>query len=230
MKLNCMIVDDEEISRKIVHQYVEKTSYLENSFECKNGKEAADVLQDNGVDIIFLDIQMPEMNGIELIKSLDGMYEIILITSDKSYAIEAYDLAVTDYLIKPIEYDRFLQASNKAKANLELYRANADKQKDLYVKTDSKIVKINLDEILFIEALADYIIIKTAETRYIVHSTMKGIHSRLPAKIFQRVHRSYIVNLNKIESLQDLTIIIGDKFIPIGASYKNDLFERLNFL
>ncbi len=231
MKLDCMIVDDEDVSRKIVKQFVEKTSFLNLIHECENGKEAADILASNGsVDILFLDIRMPEMSGIDLIKSLDGMYEVILITSDRSYAIEGYDLSVTDYLIKPIDYERFLQAANKAKANLELYKSTADEQKDIYVKTDAKIVKINLDEILFIEALADYIIIKTADTRYIVHSTMKGIESRLPKKSFIRVHRSYIVNLDKIESLQDMTIVIGEKFIPIGASYKTNLFDRLNFL
>ncbi len=225
-----MVVDDESVSRNIVKHYIEKTPFLSFKYECVSAIDALNVLENDFIDVIFLDVEMPEMSGMELIKSLKEPYEIILITSAKDYAIEAFDHSVTDYLVKPIEYGRFLRAANKAKRNIELKYEKKDSTTDIFVRSDSKQVKIKLADILYIEALADYIIIITESNRFIVHSTMKGIEKRLPETTFSRVHRSYIINQDKIDSLEDMTVIINKKVIPIGASYKDSFLKRLNFL
>ena len=228
--LNCIVVDDDEMSRKVVVHFIEKTNFLQLTKEFDNAIDATHYLDEEHVDIIFLDVQMPEMTGMEFINALEKDIEIILITSEQKYAVEAFEKKVTDYLVKPIEYSRFLQASQKAQTNVEIKRAAAVKRKEFFVRTDAKIVRIPYDNILFVEALADYVIIQTEAKKHIVHFTMKGIASRLPDDNFIRTHRSYIVNLDKIEALEDNSILIGEKYIPIGASYKEAFLDLLNFL
>jgi DNA-binding LytR/AlgR family response regulator len=230
MLLNCMVVDDEPMSRNVVKLFIEKTDYLKLSHECTNAIDAANILRIEDVDIIFLDVEMPEMSGLELVKTLNNSFEVILITSAVDYAVEAFENSITDYIVKPIEYGRFIKAVNKARNNIQAFRKKQEHHKDIFVKSDSRFVKIKLADILYIEALADYVIIKTEESKFIVHSTMKGIEKRLPVSFFARVHRSYIVNVEKIDLLEDISIVIKDKAIPIGASYKEDFMKRLNFL
>ncbi len=229
-KLRCLVVDDDPMSIKVLSKLIEKTNFLEMAGECESAIVASNALQESQIDVIFLDVRMPEMTGMELVKCLDGEYQVILVTSEKEHALEAIEYDVTDYLVKPVTYPRFLKAVNKAKQNIKQTLKLSDAQKDIYVKSDAKIVKIELADILFIEALSDYVIINTPRKRHIVHSTMKGIERKMPAKSFARVHRSYIVNCDKIDSMEDLHIIIGDKSIPIGASYKGAFLEKLNFL
>lgn len=230
MNLNCIVVDDDEMSRKVMAHFIEKTNFLQLAKEFDNAMDAIHYLDDEHVDIIFLDIQMPEMSGMEFINALEKDIEIILITSEQKYAVEAFEKKVTDYLVKPIEYARFLQSVQKAHTNVELKRSQSAKRQELYVRTDAKIVRIPYGKILFVEALADYVIIHTKLKKHIVHFTMKGIVSRLPEDLFIRTHRSYIVNLDKIETLEDNSLVIEKKFIPIGASYKEALLDQLNFL
>lgn len=230
MILNCIVVDDDEMSRKVVVHFIEKTNFLKVSKEFDNAVDAIHYLDEEHVDIIFLDVQMPEMSGMDFINELEKEIDIILITSEQKYAVEAFEKRVTDYLVKPIEYARFLQAAQKAQTNVDLKRAAAVKRKEFFVRTDAKIVRIPYDNILFVEALADYVIIQTENKKHIVHFTMKGIAHRLPEDFFVRTHRSYIVNLDKIEALEDNSILIGEKYIPIGASYKEAFLDRLNFL
>ncbi len=231
MMLNCIVVDDDEMSRKVMVHFIEKTKFLQLSNEFDNAIDAAQYLDEEHVDLVFLDVQMPKMSGMEFIQALEKDIEIILITSEQKYAVEAFEKKVTDYLVKPIDYLRFVQAAEKSRANIELKRATAaGTRKEFYVRADSKIVRIPYDKILFVEALADYIIIQTEHKKNIVHFTMKGISDRLPSDEFVRIHRSYIVNLDKVESLEDSSLVIGDKYIPIGASYKEALLDRLNFL
>ncbi|CAN5402435.1 LytTR family DNA-binding domain-containing protein [soil metagenome] len=230
MILKCMVVDDDAVSRNIIKHYIKKTDFLSLNYEFSNAIDAAAALQVEDVDIIFLDIEMPHMSGLELVKTLDNAFEIILITTDANYAVEAFDNSVTDYLLKPVEYHRFFKAVSKSQKNIELFRKKHDNQTDIFVKSDYRLVKIKLSNILFIEALADYIIINTEKQKYIVHSTMKGIEKRLPHESFSRIHRSYLVNTEKIDSLEDLSVVIHDKSIPIGASYKENFLKRLNFL
>ncbi|MEQ9427017.1 MAG: LytTR family DNA-binding domain-containing protein [Cyclobacteriaceae bacterium] len=232
MSIKCLIVDDETISRKILNRYVEKTDFLTLSHEATNGVEAANILlkEEADIDLIFLDIEMPEMTGMELMKSLDRSYQIVLTTSAEEYAVEAFEHTVIDYLVKPIEYSRFLKASIKAKENLEALKRSAEQRDDIFIKSESKLVRIAVSEINFVEALADYVIFNTTKGKFIVHYTMKGIEKRLPSSQFARVHRSFIVNTTKIEALEDMAIKILEKEIPIGASYKDSLYKNLNIL
>ncbi len=230
MNLNCIVVDDDEMSRKVMAHFIEKTDFLQLTSEFDNAMDAINYLDDEHVDIIFLDIQMPAMSGMDFINALEKDIEIILITSEQKYAVEAFEKKVTDYLVKPIEFARFMQSVQKAHTNVEIKREHSAKRRELYVRTDAKIVRIPYDSILYVEALADYVIIQSELKKHIVHFTMKGIVSRLPEDIFVRTHRSYIVNLDKIETLEDNSLVIGEKFIPIGASYKEALLDQLNFL
>ena len=230
MNLNCIVVDDDEMSRKVVAHFIEKTSFLQVSKMLDNAKDALDYLDEEHVDIVFLDVQMPDMTGMDFLNSVVKDIEVILITSEEKYAVEAFEKKVTDYLVKPIEYSRFVQAATAAQANISVKRASAESRKEFYVRSDSKIIRIPFDNILFVEALADYVIIQTEAKKHIVHFTMKGIATRLPDECFVRTHRSYIVNLDKIEVLEDNSLLIGEKYIPIGASYKEALLDRLNFL
>jgi DNA-binding LytR/AlgR family response regulator len=228
--MNCIIVDDEEMSRNIVKHFVEQTSGLALLHVCANAIEASNFLQEKAVDIIFLDIEMPEMSGLDLLKVLTTKPEVILITSKNDRAVEAFEYSVTDYLLKPITYPRFLQAVAKAKENRELRPAVTDLPNDIYIRADSKIVKINLKDLLYVEALADYVMLHTVSNRYIAHSTMKGIERKLTPKEFIRIHRSYIINTEKIDAIEDLSVLINKKYIPIGTSYKESFIKRLNIL
>lgn len=230
MILNCMVVDDDEMSRSIIRHYIEKTKYLTLQHECANAIEASNLLKEGDTDIIYLDIEMPEMSGMDLIKTLEQDYEIVLITSAKEYAVEAFEKSVTDYLVKPIEYSRFLIASDKAKKNIENLQKQNEKQREIYVRSEARYVRIELSKILMVEALADYVVFHTEAKKHIVHYTMKGIEKKLPYSYFARVHRSYIVNTDKIEGIEDNSIIIGGKLVPIGASYRDQFMSRLNFL
>lgn len=228
--LNCIVVDDDAMSRKVVVHFIEKTDFLQCAREFDNAIDAMSYLDEEHVDIIFLDVQMPQMSGMDFIKALEKDIEIILITSEEKYAVEAFEKRVTDYLVKPIEYDRFLQASNKAGRNVEIKRAATGHRREFYVRSDARVVRIPYDNILFVEALADYVIIQTETKKHIVHFTMKGIANRLPVDGFIRTHRSYIINLDKVEALEDNSVLIGEKYIPVGASYKEAFIDRLNFL
>jgi len=165
-----------------------------------------------------------------MVESLENAPQVVLITSNPEYAVQAFELSITDYLVKPIKYVRFLKSVEKVRSNLTSPILDSLNKEDIYVKSDSKIVKIKLDDIQFVEALSDYVIINTAEKRYIVHSTMKSIEQKLSQNNFTRVHRSYIVNIDKIQTIEDLNIIMPKKSIPIGASYKNAFLSKLNFL
>ncbi len=229
--MNCIIVDDEEFSRNVVKHYVGKTDGLKLVAECESATDAFNVLKSNEVDIVFLDVEMPEMSGLDLMKALDDTPQIIMITSRPNYAVEAFEYKVTDYLVKPVNYARFLKAVNKAESNLKATNVTVENQKDeVFVKADNKIIKLKLSEILFVEALSDYVILNTAKRKYIIHSTMKGLEKKLPESDFIRVHRSYIINMNKIEAIEDLSVNMPGKAIPIGASFKNSFMKRLNLL
>jgi DNA-binding LytR/AlgR family response regulator len=227
--MNCLIVDDDEMSRNVIKHFVEKTKYLNLIGMCSDGFEATKVLNETDVDILFLDIEMPGMSGYELLRSMSTPAEIILITAKAEHAVEAFEYRVTDYLLKPITYPRFLRSIFRVQENMAGVRGRTH-ARELYVRSDSKVVKVDFDDILYIEALADYIMIITPNNKYIVHSTMKGFQNRLPETQFARVHRSYIINKDKIDTIESLFVVIAKKFIPIGASYKEDFIGSLNML
>lgn len=227
--MDCLIIDDEEMSRNMVKHFVEQTETLNLIGMCSSAIEAANILAKKKVDLLFLDVEMPDMSGFDLINSLSEPPHVILITSKKDHAAEAFDYDIADYLLKPLSYPRFLKSVarvrelNASEDEIGFYNSN-----ELFVRTDSKIVKLSLDDIYYIEALADYIMIFTQNNKFIVHSTMKGFQSRLPKNKFARVHRSYIINTDKIETIENLFIVMNSKYIPIGALYKDEFMKRLN--
>ena len=230
--MRCIIVDDDEFSRNVVETFVARTQSLELVAICANALEAHEVLQRETIDVVFLDVEMPQMSGIELVQSLDSLPQVILITGRSEYAVDAYEYGLTDYLVKPIEYPRFLKAVSKAQENLQkpVLDTASPNGRDLFVKADNKIVRLLFADINFVEALSDYVIINTPAKRYIVHSTMKGIEQKLPEADFVRVHRSYIINLKQIQTIEDSGIVMEQKTIPIGASYRNKFLKKLNLL
>ncbi len=228
--MRCIVVDDEEMSRQIIKKFVEKTDFLEFIGAYPNAIEGSAAIRKENIDLIFLDIEMPEMTGMELIKSLKVAPQIILTTSKQEYAVEAFEYEVTDYLLKPINYSRFLKAVTKAR---EKFQPESDKEPaddTIFVKVDSRLVKLNTNEIGYIEALGDYVSIHTDKKKYTVFATMKGIEKSLPSKDFIRVHRSYIIRIEKILDIQDSNLIIFNNIIPIGPSYKSELMKRLKIL
>ena len=227
--MKCMIVDDEERARAALKSFIKQTDFLTFGYECGSAIEALNILQKDQIDLIFLDVEMPEMSGLELLDSLDNLPPVILIASGKEHAVEAFDYNVVDYLLKPTPYPRFIRAVMKVRDNQEV-SGTGPANDDVYVRTDSKIVKLSYSDILYVEALADYVMINTTTSRHIVHSTMKGMEKKLPSELFARVHRSYIVNLPKVDQIKDLHVVVQEKEIPIGASYKDKFMKRLNFL
>ncbi|ANQ50358.2 response regulator transcription factor [Flammeovirga sp. MY04] len=230
--LKCLIVDDEEVSRMVVRDFVKRSEGLELAGEFDNAVSAYEALHTTAIDIIFLDIEMPQMTGIELVQSLEKLPQVILITGRRDFGAEAFEFNLTDYLIKPITYPRFLKAVEKAKHSIEngdqkLVETSSDNT--LFVKADNKIIKLSLCDIYFVEALSDYMLINTSDKKYIVHSTMKALEKKFPDN-FIRVHRSYIVNLEKVDTIEDMQIVMPQKEIPIGNSYKNNFLSKLNFL
>ncbi len=231
--LNCIIVDDDEASRLMITKFIDRTDFLDLSGSFDNAIDASNLLlshEKNNVDLIFLDIEMPEMNGLDLAKSLNGIQPVIFITSQKGYAAEAFEGNTVDYLVKPPEYSRFLKAVQKAKDRYEKTLKNSETENYIFVKSESRFVRIPFDELLYLEALADYVIFHTANSKYVVHYTMKGIEKRLPETIFSRVHRSFIVNRTKINQIEDIHVAIGDNKIPIGAYYRDKFLSKLNIL
>ena len=228
--MNCIIVDDDPMMVKVIENLVEKTGFIQLSKSFSNPSEAQEFIKNEKIDLIFLDIEMPEMTGLDLIESLQYKPQVILISSKEDYAVEAFNLNVTDYLVKPPSFERFLKACQKAQENL-IDRGKIEiKKGKLFIKADSQLIGLNINEILLVEAMADYIGIYTPEKKYVVYSTMKGIEAKLPQADFIRVHRSFIVNTNKLTSIEDNTITIAGKLIPVGVTYKDKLISSLNLL
>ncbi len=229
--MNCLIVDDDELSRRTIEHFIRETSFLTLEKSCGSAIEAMSILTNsNNIQLVFLDIEMPIMNGMELLKSVDTHPQIILMTSHKDYALEAFEYNVTDYLLKPVTYSRYLKAVKKAaEKDRENSVVAAPSKEDIFIKVDSSLIKLSLKDILWIEAMGDYISINTVEKRYMVYSTMKRIEEKLP-EIFMRVHRSYIVNLNRISNIDDYFITINKKILSVSRSYKEALMQRLNLV
>lgn len=232
-----LIVDDEPLALDVIETYVEKLPSLELVARCENAVQAFDVLSREEVDIMFLDIQMPQLTGIDFLKSLSNPPLVIFTTAYPNYAIEGYELNVIDYLLKPISFERFMKSVNKALSQLELQNETvshptaAESNEDanfIFVKADKKLVKINYADIIYIEGLKDYVIIKMAASRVITLQTMKSLEDKLPASTFKRIHRSYIVNLDKIDAVVGNMVEVDKKHLPIGKNYREELLDIVN--
>lgn len=225
--MNCIIVDDDEASVNVFMQMVKQVDYLTVIQTCSNPLEAIDTLNKNEVDVLFLDIEMPEMSGMEMLEALDKKPQVILTTSHKEYALDAYELNVVDYLVKPIKLPRLLKALSKVKQPQDTIKAEQDY---FFVKKDSVLTKVPVQDILWIEALGDYVTLHTRNGKFILHVTLKSVEGKLPANKFVRVHRSYIVQIDNVRTVEDTTIYINEVSIPIGALYKDNFIKRLNTL
>lgn len=229
--MKALIVDDNDIARTTLAHLAKQVPDLSIVSEFSNAIEAYHYLQTNSVDLIFLDIEMPEMTGIELTKTLSGKETIIIFTtSKKEYALEAFELNIADYLLKPIMPVRFLQAVSKAQTILESRKENVEVTRDefLFVRDSNITRRLKLDDIFYAEAMGDYVKFYTKEKMFAIHGKMKTAEERLPKDHFIRVHRSYIVSVGKIDTLQDGGIMINGKFIPVADAYRKALNTRMN--
>lgn len=232
-KIKCIIVDDEPVAREIINSFVVKVNDLELVKVCKNASEAMTVLNKESIDLLFLDINMPEISGLSLAKSVRNTTKIIFTTAYREYAIEGFDLQAVDYLLKPISFDRFLQAIQKY-FNLHVSKektnvlVNSEKKSDfIFVRSDRKMVKVRFDEINYIESLSDYIKIHTKESILVTRETISNIQSKLPKSQFLRTHRSFVVSLQSINSYTNEFVELDKKAIPISRSYKEEVLKKL---
>lgn len=229
--MKALIVDDNDIARTTLSHLAKQIPNLTIVNEYTNAIEAYNHLQNNEIDLIFLDIEMPEMTGIELTKNLSGKDIIIIFTSsNKDYALEAFELNIADYILKPVMPARFLQAVSKAQSILESRKEDVEVTKDefLFVRDSNITRRLKLDDIFYAEAMGDYVKFYTKEKMYAIHGTMKSAEERLPKDNFIRVHRSFIIAVDKIDTLQDGGIMINGKFIPVADAYRKALNTRMN--
>jgi len=239
MKTRCLIVDDEPLARELIRRYVEKLENIEIVAVCCNAMEALNVLQTMQIDLIFMDIHMPQITGIDFLKTLKYSPKVIIITAHKEYAIDCFDLNVVDYLLKPVAFERFLKSVNKyyqTNANQfeSLPRLMASTQKlsaDLYiyVKENGKIVKILLSEIKYIESFCEYIQIYTDKRKIITKTSLMHMEKKLSNFDFLRIHRSFIIPISKVNAFTINTIEIEGKELPIGRTFKHSTLDALNF-
>lgn len=230
--MRCIIVDDDELSRSVIEDLVREIDTLVLIKSCSDAIEAFKLIKEEHIDLVFLDIEMPKMDGLEMMRSLSPLPQVILVTAHEKYALESYEYDVTDFLQKPISLGRFMKAVDKAINRFEEKRANITTQdKTIFIKADSRLVQINTEDLLFVEALGNYMRVFVADgSKYTILSTMKDISSKLNSSEFVRVHRSFIVRLDKIQSIEDNYIVIDKKQISIGKAYKDDLHQKLNLL
>jgi len=232
-----IIIDDEEMARAIIEQFSIQNKELTLNAQFSDAIHAIKYLNQNQVDLIFLDIHMPTFSGFDLIQTLKNPPKIILTTSDRNFALEAFEYnCIVDYLVKPISKDRFDKAVSKATAFSKPFNptlkenSKQESNQDLYVNIDRRLIKINFLSIYLIEAKGDYILIKTNDKNYTVHSTLKKIEEKLPKDLFLKIHRSFIINTKKIIDIEDNSVLIEKDVIPVSRSNRPELMKRLNLL
>lgn len=237
--INVIIVDDEPLALDVLETYIENLPDLNLVAKCANAIEANEALKSNDIDLMFLDIQMPQLTGIDFLKSLSKPPAVIFTTAYANYAIEGFELNAVDYLLKPISMDRFMKAVNKATEMIELQKQDeapatiTDTDEDfIFVKADKKLIKVRYADIIYIEGLKDYVIMRYNNTRVITLQTMKSLEAKLPATIFKRIHRSYIINIHKIQAVEGNMLEVMEKgqpkHLPIGKNYREELLQIIN--
>lgn len=230
--MKCIIVDDEKIARKGLAGYVEKTSFLTLSAQCANSIEAIQLLTSQTIDLVFLDINMPQLTGIDLLKSLPNPPMVIFTTAYAEYALEGFELNAVDYLVKPIMYPRFLQACQKAYELFNLRKQSEQTgeqpQNDfIYIKVDKKLIKVKFEDIIYIESLKDYIQIHTKQQCLITYLNLKTVKELLPSTSFLQIHKSYLVAIDAIQAVYGNMVELPQKALPIGRQYKALLHEKI---
>lgn len=236
--MNCLIIDDDKLSRSIIEKCIEKTSFIKKHQSFPSAVQAINYLQetDETVDLIFLDIEMPEMSGLDFLHILQGQTpQIIFVSGREDYALEAFELNVTDYLLKPISFPRFYKAVEKAwKKNRAAKIEETDNYEEFYIKNNNNLVKVRYSDIIWVEALENYITINTFDEKYTIHHTLKAIVDKLPAGKFFRIHRSYVINASKINLISSNSVEVetseGKTTLPLGKSFREKLLNGINVL
>jgi DNA-binding LytR/AlgR family response regulator len=233
-KLSCIIVDDEPVARRILHEFVDQVPYMHLQGKFENAMKAETFLRNNDTDIMFLDIEMPKVSGLQLLQTIDKKPLVILTTAFPQYALEGYELEVIDYLLKPIAFNRFMKAVQKAKEYKQMQQATSVSQAAaswLFVKSDKRIEKIELNDILYAETLGNYIIIHLHNKKIIAYLTLKSLESQLPANEFIKIHQSYLVNCSRINAIEGNDVKINEISLPISRNYRdmvmNIVYQRL---
>ena len=231
--MTALIVDDNKIARTTMKQLVSQVKDISLAGECANAMEAYNLMKEQPVDLVFLDIEMPGMTGLELTKNLgDKGPVIVFTTSKKEYAVEAFELNVADYVVKPVTPARFMQAVDKAREILQskTEEYNLSDDEFVFIRDSNVVRKLRLDDIFFVEAMGDYVKLHTLQKFFAIHTTLKTVEERLPAAKFLRVHRSYIIAISKIDTIQDGALVINGKPIPVADAYRAALNKRMNIL
>jgi DNA-binding LytR/AlgR family response regulator len=226
--LRCIIVDDEEMARDIIEQFIIKTGYLSVAGKCSDAISASDLLSREQCDILFLDVEMPEMSGLDLLTSLRHKPQVILVTSKDEYAIDAFNLDVCDYLVKPVLYPRFLKAVSKAREMLSI-SAKESLGDSVFVKVDGRHIRLMLEDIDVVKGTGDYVTLMCGKQQYIVHATMGKMEDSLPAH-FCRIHKSYIVNIKRITAIEENTVVVNGNLLPVGAQFREGFFKRISMM
>lgn len=221
--MRCVIIDDEPAAREILEKYIGDTPELHLMGVCKNAIEARTFIKEQEIDLIFLDVNMPRLSGIEFLKSSTVTPQVILTTAYSEYALEGYELDVIDYLLKPFSFERFLKAVDKASGQVQ---KKTLQENFITVKADGKLYRLSAEEIIFAESQGDYITVHAVEKKLTFHQTLKDFYGQLPEALFSRVHKSYIVSLSKIDYLEGNMIKMGSHKVPVGKAYKEAFMEK----
>lgn len=227
--MNCIVVDDEPIALSGMADFVERTPFLSLVSSCKNAMEALQVISEGQVDLVFLDINMPQLSGVDMLESIENPPMIIFTTAYPDYALKGFEVNAVDYILKPISYAKFLKASQKAYKTYCLIHQSGNLQEEdvIYIKVDKRLVKVMISDILFIESLKDYICIHTRQQSYITYLSLNKIIKELPEKSFVQVHKSFIISIHGVDAIDGNVLEINHKAIPIGRAYKEDVLMKI---
>lgn len=228
--INCLVVDDEPIARKGIVEHVRQIDFLNCLAECRNAIEATQWMQAKPVDLLFLDIQMPKLTGIDFIRNLQNPPMVIFTTAYPEYAVEGYELDILDYLLKPVSFSRFYKACVKAYDYLQLknkYEISSPEDY-FFIKSNQKIEKIKIADVLYIEGMNNYIIVHALQKKYITYLTFKGVEEQLPQHLFIRIHKSFLVSINAIKTIDGNEVILENGSLPISKTYKEEVFAKIS--
>lgn len=225
--IRCLVVDDEPLAQNLLKNYIGKMASLELVASTSDVFAALDMAQQQKVDLIFLDVQMPELTGIQFMKILAGKCKVILTTAYEEYALQAFDLDVVDYLLKPFSFERFAAAVQKARERLQPAARENNPAEHLFIKTEYKIVRVAVKEIRYMESMRDYVSVYTENERILTLQSLRTFEEQLRTSSLMRVHKSFIVNLDRIDKVERRRIVMGDKYIPIGETYQEEVKKRL---
>lgn len=230
--MKCIIIDDDEMIIATLEHYISQTEGMELVKSFTSAIEGANFYKQNkDIDLILLDVEMPEMTGLDFLNVMESKTNVVLVTSKPEYAVQAFEYAVKDYILKPVQYSRFLKAVEKCKESKEDIISSvegSENEYEVYIRSDLKYVRLNILDVKYIEAQADYVsFVINDNTKHMVHATMKSLEQKLPAHAFVRIHRSYIVNIKQIDSAENAIVNVGSASLPIGASYRTAFFDKL---